>query len=675
MAYRDKNNRVVPSVTGNYNVEITTKQVNKLRTPKLNKSSDAENLKLTATGLADLAKGILASDKLLHKMANTNTLKAYARTEEANQKEWAEVSKNVEGMAKFNPYNRDAFKSLRAKDICEEGMLELGALEAECASMTPSQFNGKQQEILTKVMDNIQAEGLNARQAYKPLTALDTASQNLKGKYVTKNAEYNYNILQNKIATSTAADFGALTANDPEGYTAGWNKALTNMTDMCNGLGINNTTQATLFGKAISQYMTSCIEDIDAEEFVMAVGQTKINGQPLSDFDPDYQTNMQKLLIQAKRAKYESDSLDYQAEQLRLRKAEMAANAELFNLMADPSTSDTAILNKAYSLIQEQGMEAMGFDFLKSVVSDKNTLLNLRSTTTKPEVYNALIGQYLTGDLSQEAIVGSFQNGLLSPQDASSLMNSLNSNNQQGYSEQLTSLKELYLDNTHPLRELSEEDKNSIGRAVYDVIGNPDMSKGDKKKALSRIGKVADYMCNKKQANESHDPMKLLTSNYMHTQRVHTQNIQEAQRYLAQMGLFHNQAGLRDTNIHVTSTMKQGRTINGVTRDHYGTDVETWLGRQVYAPEAGTVIASGYEASMGNYVLYKCGSKGYIKLMHLQSADLPKAGTQVGVGQMIGRVGATGHVTTTNTGILHIECFNTRMQLVDPKQFVRGKLK
>ena len=34
-----------------------------------------------------------------------------------NKRDWADVSKNVQGMAKFNPYIKDAFKTFSAQDI------------------------------------------------------------------------------------------------------------------------------------------------------------------------------------------------------------------------------------------------------------------------------------------------------------------------------------------------------------------------------------------------------------------------------------------------------------------------------------------------------------------------------------------------------------------------------
>ena len=215
-------------------------------------------------------------------------------------------------------------------------------------------------------------------------------------------------------------------------------------------------------------------------------------------------------------------------------------------------------------------------------------------------------------------------------------------------------------------------------KAVYDTIADKELTKAEKAQALMRIKGVAEHMQEQKEVNESKDPRKLITASYMKTQKAHNQTPQEAQRYLAQMGLFKNQMGWKDSNIKVSSPMQASRTVTGtdgktVTREHKGTDVSTYTGRAIYAPKTGEVIASGYEKSMGNYVLFKCQSGGYIKLMHLQAANLPKAGTHILEGSRLAHVGNTGFVNTKDSGVLHIECFDKRMRLVDPKQFIKGK--
>lgn len=673
---RNNNNRITPDAVQNYNLNPAASVVDKQSkyTPQLEESA---RLKVTADSLAKLAKGINDVRYIVERQANDNAIEAVAKTEDKNRKEWAEVSKNIDGMAKFNPYNKEAYKTLRAKNIAEQGMLKLNELKATCASLTPEEFDAQKNSIQKDVLNNMAAEGLQAKHTSGYLTRLHNASETLKGDYVNKNAEYNYNVVQNQIISSVSKDIATMTSENPNGFLAGWNDAIKGLENTANGLGMNNQKQAELFAKTVNQYLIDNVDDIDAEEFIIAVSQTTLNGKPLSDFDPNYTESMKQLLMKAKRAKYENDSLDLNIEKLRLEKASLAANAEMFAFLSDPNKSDAEILNKASELVEAGDMEAIGMDFLRRVASDKQTLLNLRTTQTNPQAYEELMRKYITGELTQNDIVQAVDNKQLGAKDASSLFNSLQSDAQQSYSEQLAALKELYLD-TNPTIELGENNKRDLTKAVYDTISDKELTKAEKAEALMRIKGVAEHMQSQKEVNESKDPRKLLTASYMQTQKAHNQTSQEAQRYLAQMGLLKNQMGWKDTNIKVSSPMQASRTVTGtdgktVTREHKGTDITTYTGRTIFAPKTGQVVASGYEKSMGNYVLFKCENGGYIKLMHLQAANLPPAGTRVIEGTRLAHVGNTGFVNTKDTGILHIECFDKRMKLVDPKQFIKGK--
>ena len=673
---RGDNTRVTPDAVRDYNLNPAASVVDKQSkyTPQLEESA---KLKQTADGLAKLAKGINDVRYIVERQANDNAIAAVAKTEEKNRKEWAEVSKNIDGMAKFNPYNKEAYKTLRAKNFAEQGMQKLNGLKAICASLTPEEFDAQKNTIMQEVLNNMNAEGLKAKHTSGYLMKLHNASENIKGEYVSKNAEFNYNVVQNQIISSVSKDMATMTANNPNGFVAGWNDAIKSLENTANGLGMNNSKQQELLYKTINQYLVDNVDDIDAEEFMIAVGQTKINGKPLSDFDPNYSESMKQLLMKAKSAKYEMDKLDLNIEKLRLEKASLVANAEMFKFMSDPNKTDAEILSKANELIEAGGMEAIGMNYLQKIVGDKQTLFNLRTTQTNPEAYEELMRKYITGELTQNNIVQAVDDKQLGAKDASSLFNALQSDAQESYSEQFRAIKELYLD-TNAVVDLGAKNKADITKAVFNTTADPNLSKAEKAQALMRIKGVAEHMQEQKEVNESKDPRKLITASYMRTQKAHNQTSQEAQRYLAQMGLFKNQMGWKDSNIKVSSPMQASRTVTGtngktVTREHKGTDVSTYTGRAIYAPKTGEVIASGYEKSMGNYVLFKCENGGYIKLMHLQSANLPKAGTHFIEGSRLAHVGNTGFVNTKDSGVLHIECFDKRMRLVDPKQFIKGK--
>lgn len=673
---RGNNTRVTPDAVRDYNLNPAASVVDK-QSKYIPQLEESAKLKQTAEGLAKLAKGINDVRYIVERQANDNAIAAVAETEKKNIKEWAEVSKNIDGMAKFNPYNKEAYQTLRAKANMEQGIYDFAALEATCTDLTYEEFENQRKQIIDNTIQRMNAEGLKAKHTAGYLTKLQNQSFVLKDKYITKKAEKDYQIFQNQIVSSTSKDIATLTYLNPNGYINGWNEAIQRLSDTANSLGMNNSKQQELLYKTINQYLVDNVDDIDAEEFMIAVGQTKINGKPLSDFDPNYAESMKQLLVKAKSAKYEMDKVDLNIEKLRLEKASLVANAEMFKFMSDPNKTDAEILSKANELIEAGGMEAIGMNYLQKIVGDKQTLLNLRTTQTNPEAYEELMRKHITGELTQNDIVQAVDDKQLGAKDASSLFNALQSDTQESYSEQLRAIKELYLD-TNAVVDLGDKNKADITKAVFNTTADPNLSKAEKAQALIRIKGVAEHMQEQKEVNESKDPRKLLTASYMRTQKAHNQTSQEAQRYLVQMGLFKNQMGWKDSNIKVSSPMQASRTVTGtngktVTREHKGTDVSTYTGRAVYAPKTGEVIASGYEKSMGNYVLFKCQNGGYIKLMHLQAANLPKAGTHIIEGSRLAYVGNTGFVNTKNSGVLHIECFDNRMRLVDPKQFIKGK--
>jgi murein DD-endopeptidase MepM/ murein hydrolase activator NlpD len=95
-------------------------------------------------------------------------------------------------------------------------------------------------------------------------------------------------------------------------------------------------------------------------------------------------------------------------------------------------------------------------------------------------------------------------------------------------------------------------------------------------------------------------------------------------------------------------------------------DIKTTAGRTVIAPMTGEVVASGYDAENGHYVLLKTvNNGGFVKLLHLQEDGLPATGTHVIKGYPLARVG--------NTGTMSIECFNKNLKPVDNEQFIKGK--
>ena len=686
MARYNNNNRITPDTVQDYNLQPATSVVDKQSkyTPQV---GDTQKLKQLAMGLSDLAKGVTAVNTLMARQASEYNIKKYAETDEENRKTFADYSKNIEGFAKFNPFNREVYDTLRGDTHVSNAVLKYQALSKKCGDLTPTAFDTEVQAIQDELMSNLRAENIQAKNSYNALSRFQNAQSELKTLYVNQKAGKDYQKVQNQMVSSTALAMAINAAEEPS-YIDGWNKSVTRLTDMANAIGMDNTKQAELLYKSVNQYLVDNVDDIDAEEFMVALGQTKINGTPLSDYDPNYATSMKQMLIKAKGAKYELDKTDLAIEKLRLERATLAANSEIFAFMADPTKTQAEKKQKAIEIIEANGMEAIGFDFLNKIANDNKTLLELETTQTNPQTYEALMRKHITGELSQTDILEAIDNKQLGVREASSLFNAMKSDDKREVKELQTYLTKRYLADKPEVElgidpESGKSNKEIISKAVYDAVSDQTISKAEQQRRLAAIQRVAKHMEETHHKNTSSNPSKLLTASYMSTQknRIKVQDMQETQRALSKMGMLKNQANWNDSNIKVSSVMQKDRTVTlsdgkTVKRPHYGTDISTYTGRQIYTPYTGKVVASGHNASMGNYILFeRADGKGFIKLMHLQAAELPRAGTTLLKGKPMAHVGNTGAVEDGAGGVLHIECFDNRMRLVDPVQFITGKTK
>lgn len=95
--------------------------------------------------------------------------------------------------------------------------------------------------------------------------------------------------------------------------------------------------------------------------------------------------------------------------------------------------------------------------------------------------------------------------------------------------------------------------------------------------------------------------------------------------------------------------------IYNVWRLHAGVDFAAAGGAPIYAAASGSVFRAGVNGGYGNYTCVYHGTRegqGVATCYAHQSAILVSVGQQVGVGQVIGRVGTTGHSTGDH---LHFE--------------------
>lgn len=88
-----------------------------------------------------------------------------------------------------------------------------------------------------------------------------------------------------------------------------------------------------------------------------------------------------------------------------------------------------------------------------------------------------------------------------------------------------------------------------------------------------------------------------------------------------------------------------GEGKNGVFSDHINIAGEQ--GDKVYAVAAGTVVETGFEGTIGNYILLDVGEGISIKYGHLKKVSVEE-GDEVKAGEKIGKMGQTGMATGPN---------------------------
>ena len=210
MPYQNNNNRINPDAVRNTTLQPQASPVDKLVRYQPN-LTDANRSKANADALAKLGQGLMDYDIYLREQANDSALVAYEKTEAVNnKKEWSEVSKNVEGMAKFNPYIKDSYRTLVAQDIYRSSVLKINS-NPNLHKMSEEEFNtfidNTKQEMFTAFKES----KIDPRQYASFVERFSRDCYNTSEVYTVKNSEYTYKNSLIKQGSDLAFNLGANT--------------------------------------------------------------------------------------------------------------------------------------------------------------------------------------------------------------------------------------------------------------------------------------------------------------------------------------------------------------------------------------------------------------------------------------------------------------------------------
>lgn len=182
--------------------------------------SDAKGTAATADALASLGTGALAFEDVLKDKAADSAIDAYTKTKvnEQNRKDWADVSKNIEGMAKFNPYIKDAYKTLVAQDAFKQSVVAIAAIPHP-EKMSNEEYHNAISKIQDNLLQQYTNSGLNIS-SYAPfIEKFDTVKQQHLLQYTTANTAYNYEQYKTSAAADLGTDLGIYVSSDKGSMT------------------------------------------------------------------------------------------------------------------------------------------------------------------------------------------------------------------------------------------------------------------------------------------------------------------------------------------------------------------------------------------------------------------------------------------------------------------------
>lgn len=669
MARRDLNQRVTPEAVENFQIQPVATPVNKLEkfVPDV---ESAARTKSTYDALAQFGKGLIDVNAVWQRQAQENAIAAYDKTAEKNREDWAEVSKNFEGMEKFNPYNRDAYDKIRSAETTRKYINNLYA-DPELNARTPEEvqafIENNQQDLLAE----LQAKGLKQKDYAQYLISYSNRAYALKQQHFKDNAEIEFKMFKNKVAEATADDIATAKAN---GGTIA--DAILNTEKMLDGLGSTPSTKAEIVKNSLEAYVAKNPEASSAE-IEAFVQSYKINGESLSTYIPNMSVEMQKFVRQIKRANFEDEEFEFKVRDFRRKEALEQAQISFFDYMAkNPNATEEDIMGMALQCIQESGVEGEeGMAFLGKVASTKGYLQSIKEVISNQNELQKYTAQAIAGNLDYAELSQAVDGHVINYKDAIPIFSRDAQTKQQAntaFQKECTLLANTLKKGQPTYQTIGNDGAKEITGAltsIQDRVMRDDMAPEEAQKALRTIkDKVIPQMQYERQL-KSRNKKLIVSGQHRRNQKISYYDNQKALEAIRNMGIVRNSQGVRKQNISINRGMTDDKNSDGIKGDlHIGTDVNgVCLGDKVYPPANGVVEMTGYEQSMGYYAVIST-KKGYFLAMHLQPQFNKKVNEKISRNEYIGFVGNTGHVegSAKTNGCLHIEFWDKDLNVINP---------
>ena len=678
MPYQNNNNRINPDAVRNTTLQPQASPVDKLVRYQPN-LTDANRSKANADALAKLGQGLMDYDIYLREQANDSALVAYEKTEAVNnKKEWSEVSKNVEGMAKFNPYIKDSYRTLVAQDIYRSSVLKINS-NPNLHKMSEEEFNtfidNTKQEMFTAFKES----KIDPRQYASFVERFSRDCYNTSEVYTVKNSEYTYKNSLIKQGSDLAFNLGANTyqATTESGKLEAITETINSKIAECLEAGIPKDDIAKeVLGVGLQSYIVENADTLSTQALETAVRNISIDGTPLREIIPNYSYEIHKIIRTAKRANYEDRKADYDDEQLTLKINTDAATRDFFSWFKNNQNASPAeIQQQALGFINKYNIDENGMTFLHSVASTKSLMTQLKEVEADPTVLNELGRKAALGTLTGQDVEKALLDQSIGWKEGLQFIDRLDRQAKAEVKEFDSSAKDfdtkmkkegIYgktLRNTKEYTDLL----NKRNQITMD-LDNGKITAEQARKQIAELDRIANSIRLMRQ-NKNKNVNLLLNANYIKAQSYPTYSFGTASNAFKNLGFIRGGYGQRIQG-NITSGINPNRQINGRLSPHRGYDIGAREGTAIRnCNMTGQVVAAGYENAMGNYVIIQYENGSYARFMHMKNNTASLRGKHLLPNQQFAYVGNTGYSTGSH---LHVDFWNRNMELINVETFAKG---
>lgn len=673
MVNQNNSNRVTPNETININLQPQASPVDRTISyqPDLN---DAKKSAATADSLAKLGQGLNHIEPILRREADEAITAAEAGIDD-NKKEWADVSKNIEGLAKFNPYIKDSYRTLTAQNIYRGSVLKLSA-NPNLEKMNSEDFNKFISTTKNEMLNAFTESKVNPANYANYVEKFNTDCYNISQVYVAKNSEYNYKNSLIEHSSDLGFQLGAnsFNAKSESSKTEAITVALNSKLEQLSALGVPKDDVAQVIATGIKSYIVN--NDVNAPALEASIRDLKINGQPINEIVPNFNYEVHQMIREARRTKYEERQVDYENEQLTLKINTKDANKDFFNwYKQNPKATPAEFQTQAMGLINKFNLQEDGFGFLAEVVKDRSIFTRLKTVESNPDVQQELGALAVTGKLTGERIEKELLNGNLNIDDGLKLHDRIDR-------EAKAEVKALEVDLNQFDTQLKDNGvygtqlkrdptliqmRNKVNQLKVDL----DAGQITKEQAQTQAGYYTQYMNEylKMKTTKNKNEDLLLNANYLRGLSYPTYNEQAATSAFKKLGFTRGGYGQRIA--HINSGINPDRVLsNGVNSPHAGYDLAGVEGTPIlntYKPAV--VVRAGYLSDFGNYVVLKYSNGNYCRMGHLKNITSGLLGKTIQPQERIGYVGNTGKSTGAH---LHTDFLNKNFLRINVETFAKG---